>query len=237
MIEPYSNKDTYGMLTMTDEMRQSALELLGKGYYGHAHSIGDGTVRFALDLVEEAHEKYPGKVRRFHIAHNHLVDPDDLKRFAELNVVAEVSPPQWFPFSATPLVLDYLGQERFDRWLDISAMLDAGITVAYGSDWPAGTPTGNPFRGLESLATRAHPNGEFEGTWGEPITVAEMIHSATMGGAYAMNREDSIGSIEVGKHADFIILNSDLFKIDPSDISEVVVEKTIFEGKVVYKSK
>ena len=235
-IDPYSNLDTHGMLTMTEEMRKSAIELLGQGYSGHTHAIGDGSVRWVLDLVESAHEQYPGKVRRFHMGHNHLIHPDDLERYVHLDIVAEISPPQWFPFAATPLVHEFLGEERYQRWLDVRAMLDAGITVAYGSDWPTGSPTGNPFRGLESLVTRAHPSGEYEGIWGEPISVAEMISSATMGGAYAMGREDSIGSIEVGKHADMIIIDQNLFEIEPSDISETRVLATIFNGEVVFRS-
>jgi predicted amidohydrolase YtcJ len=108
-----------------------------------------------------------------------------------------------------------LGEERAARYFDIRSMLDAGITVAWGSDWPAGTPDANPFRGLEGLVTRGHPSGDDEGTWGVPITLEEGIRILTMGSAYAMERGVSIGSIEVDKHADFIVLDRDLFEIPP----------------------
>ena len=113
-------------------------------------------------------------------------------------------------------------------------MLDAGVTVAWGSDWPAGTPDANPFRGLETMVTRAHPADQFEGTWGEPITLEEGIRIITMGGAYAMEREDEVGSIEVGKHADLVVLDRNLFEIPPETIYDAVVERTVFGGETVH---
>ena len=134
----------------------------------------------------------------------------------------------------TQLIEEFTGPVGAERYYDIRSMLDAGLRVAWGSDWPAGTPDANPFRGLETMVTRAHPSDEFEGNHGEPISLAEAIYIFTMGSAYAMEREDSIGSIEVGKHADFIVLDRNLFEIDPKTIYDTVVEKTVFAGEVVY---
>ena len=236
LVEPYADRDTYGEITMTDEMIEDAIGYLGQGIGGHIHSITDGTARRVLDLVEEAHARYPGQVRRFHMGHNQLVHPDDYPRYVELDVVAEIGPAMWFPFSAKPILESRLGEERAQRYFDIRAMLDAGMTVAWGSDWPAGTPDANPFRGLEGLVTRAHPSGDFEGTWGEPISLAEGIRIMTMGSAYAMEREDSIGSIVAGKHADFIVLDRNLFEIPPETIYDAVVKRTVFAGETVHES-
>jgi len=236
LVEPYADRDTYGEITMTDEMIEDAIGYLGQGIGGHVHSITDGTARRVLDLLEEAHARYPGQVRRFHMGHNQLVHPDDYPRYVELDVVAEIGPAMWFPFSATPILKSRLGEERAERYFDIRAMLDAGMTVAWGSDWPAGTPDANPFRGLEGLVTRAHPSGDFEGTWGEPIRLEEGIHIMTMGSAYAMEREDSIGSIEVGKHADLIVLDRNLFEISPETIYDTVVKRTVFAGETVHET-
>ncbi|UCD24136.1 MAG: amidohydrolase [Gemmatimonadota bacterium] len=237
LVEPYADRDTYGSITMTDEMIEDAIGYLGQGLGGHMHSITDGTARRVLDIVEQARGQYPGQVRRFHIGHSQLVHPDDYARFIELDVVAEIGPAMWFPFGATPVLKSRFGEERAARYFDIRAMLDAGITVAWGSDWPAGTPDANPFRGLEGLVTRAHPSGDYEGTWGEPITLEEGIRILTMGSAYAMEREDSIGSIEVGKHADFIVLDRDLFEIAPETIYDTVVKRTVFAGETVYQGR
>ena len=236
LVEKYADRDTYGEITMTDEMIEEAIQYLGQGIGGHAHSITDGTTRRILDLVEEAHERYPGQVRRFHMGHSQLVHPDDYARFLELDVVAEIGPAMWFPFSATPVLVSRFGEERAERYFDVQAMLDAGITVAWGSDWPAGTPDANPFRGLEGLVTRAHPSGDYEGTTGMPISLEEGIRIMTMGSASAMQREDAIGSIEVGKHADFIVLDRNLFEIPPETIYDTVVRRTVFAGETVHQA-
>ena len=235
LVEPYSDSDTYGEITMTDGMIEDAIGYLGQGLGGHVHSITDGTTRRILDFVEEAHQRYPGKVRRFHIGHNQLVHPDDYSRYVELDVVAEIGPAMWFPFAATPVLIERLGNERVEqRYFDVRSMLDAGIVVAWGSDWPAGTPDANPFRGLEGLVTRAHPSGDFDGTLGVPISLEEGIRIITMGAAYAMEREDSIGSIEIGKHADMIVLDRDLFDIPADTIYDTNVKRTVFAGETVY---
>jgi predicted amidohydrolase YtcJ len=237
LVEPYADRDTYGSITMTDEMIEDAIGYLRQGIGGHIHSITDGTTRRILDLVEEARERYPGQVRRFHIGHNQLVHPDDYARYADLDVVAEIGPAMWFPFGATPVLIERLGEERaLQRYFDVRSMLDAGVTVAWGSDWPAGTPDANAFRGLEGLVTRAHPSGDFEGSFGTPISLEEGIRIITLGSAYAMEREDSIGSIEVGKHADFIVLDRNLFEIPPETIYDTVVKRTVFAGETVHEA-
>ena len=84
------------------------------------------------------------------------------------------------------------------------------------------------------MVTRAHPSSDFEGTFGQPISLEEGIRILTMGSAYAMELEDSIGSIEVGKHADFIVLDRNLFEIPPETIYDTVVKRTVFAGEAVY---
>lgn len=237
LVAKYADKDTYGSMTLTDEMREDAIRFLGQGIRGHMHTITDGSVRFVLDLVEEARQKYPGKVGRFHMGHCMLIHPDDYERFKELDVVAEIGPAMWYPSPVMPIIMARLGEERGSSWFNVRAMLDAGITIAWGSDWPAGTPDANPFRGLEGLVTRAHPWGAAKGTWGEPISMEEGLRILTMGGAYAMEKEDEIGSIEVGKYADLIVLDRNLFEINPRDISDTKVLKSIFNGEIRYEAK
>ncbi len=233
--EKYADKDTHGSITMTEDMRADALRFLGEGVNGHAHCITDGSVQYILDLIEEAHKKYPGKVGRFHIGHNFLIDPKDYPRYLELDVVAELGPAMWYPSPALELLKEKLGEERANQLWDFRGLMDSGIPVAWGSDWPAGTPDANALRGLEAMVTRAHPWGETEDSWGTPISVEEGLKILTKGGAYALQRENEIGSIEVGKFADMIVLDQNLLELDPADISDVKVMKTIFEGIVVYE--
>ena len=235
LVDKYADKDTYGEITMTDEMREDAIGFMGQGIGGHVHAITDGTARYILDFLEEARERYPGKVRRFHMGHNQLVHPDDYARYVELDVVAEIGPAMWYPSPVYQILIEKLGADRTNnRYFDVRSMLDAGITVAWGSDWPAGTPDANAFRGLEGLVTRAHPWGDYEGSFGTPISLEEGLYILTMGGAYAMEREDAIGSIEAGKHADMIVLDRNPFDIPPEDLDQTTVMQTIFGGEVSY---
>ena len=234
LVDKYADRDTFGMITMTEEMLDEMVEYLGQNIGGHVHVITDGSARAILDRVEEARNRYPGFTRRFHMAHNNLIHPDDYQRYVDLNVVAEVGPAMWYPSPVQALVTAKLGEERAAKWFDIRGMLDAGIMVAWGSDWPAGTPDANPFRGLEGLVTRKHPWNWYKGTWGVPISLEEGIFIITMGGAHAMELEDSVGSIEVGKHADFIVLDRNLFEIPLEDIDAIKVIRTVFDGDIVY---
>ena len=112
----------------------------------------------------------------------------------------------------------------------------ADLTVAIGSDWPAGTPTADPFRGLEGLITRMDPWEQMEGQTGEPVSLDVAIRMMTLNTAKLMQGENEFGSLEVGKFADMIILDQNLFEIEPARISNTNVLQTVFDGKVVYDS-
>ena len=113
---------------------------------------------------------------------------------------------------------------------------DGRATVAIGSDWPAGTPTADPFRGLEGLVTRMDPWNEHEGRLGEPVSLEDAVVMMTLNGVKLMEREDEFGSIAVGKFADMIVLDQNLFEIEAAKISNTNVLQTIFGGEVVYDS-
>ena len=236
LVEPYANRDTLGEMTMSPAQLARARELLDEGLIGRFHSITDGTARVLLDMVEEFRKDNPQNKRPVHIGHNGLVHPDDIPRFRDLNVIAEFSPAFWFPLPVNALLPEYIGEERAARWYPIAEMHRAGVTVAIGSDWPAGTPTADPFRGLEGLVTRMNPWDEFEGQAGEPVSLDVAIQMMTLNSVKAMERDHEFGSIEVGKFADIIVLDRNLFEIDPADISHTNVMQTVFNGKVVYDS-
>ena len=234
LVEPYTNDpSTRGAMTMTPGMRDTAVELMVDGLSAHFHANGDGTVREVLRLVEEARLRFPGQIRRVHIGHNLIVHPDDIPRFEALEVVAEFSPPQWFPTAATQVMRPFIG-DRMDRWMPIKDCLDAGAMVAYGSDWPAGTPTVNPWRSLQGLVTRQDPSGQFPGRLGEPIDLASALRMMTLGGAFAMGHEHEHGSLEPGKYADMIVLDWDLFETPAEDISGTKVLRVVFGGESIH---
>ena len=165
-----------------------------------------------------------------------LVDSEDIPRFKELNVAAEFSPVLWYPAPLTRVAPTYVGEHRVQRWQPIREFIDAGVIVSFGSDWPAGTPDADPWRGLEAMITRMDPKGAEPGKVGDPIDLATGIEILTLGGAKTMMQETSVGSIENGKYADMIILDRNPFEIEVEQISDVKVLSTVFEGKEVYKA-
>ena len=138
--------------------------------------------------------------------------------------------------SLSEIAVDFVGKIRMQRWQPVKELMDSGANVSYGSDWPSGTPDADCWRGLEGLVTRKDPSGARSGQIGAPIDLASGIRMLTINGARTMHQEDQTGSIEVGKYADFIVLDRNLFKIPADQIADTKVVTTVFEGKIVYKS-
>ena len=236
LLEPYtSDPSTKGEMTVDKGQLARFVELDQQGLAIRVHAIADGTLREALDAIEAARQANPEGRISHHIGHLMIVHPDDIERFVELNVNAEFSPALWFPNAINELSRSILGDERVDRWQPIKEFVDAGVNVSYGSDWPSGTPDADPWRALEAMVTRKDPKGLFEGQLGEPVDLETGIRILTINGARTMHQDDITGSIEVGKYADFILLDRDLFEISADEIADTKVRRTVFEGQVVYQ--
>jgi hypothetical protein len=131
----------------------------------------------------------------------------------------------------------YLGAERIRTSYAWRSLLDAGATLAFGSDWPV-APL-DPVLGIYAAVTRRTLDGKHPGGWvpEERLTVAQAVHAYTMGSAYAEYQEKIKGSIEVGKLADLVVLSDDIFSIAPEQIEKTKVDCTVFDGKIVYERK
>jgi predicted amidohydrolase YtcJ len=208
MLEPFTNDpDNYGKMTATEEQFSQLVEAAGEGMQIMIHAMGDGTIRKALDVIEEARKKYPENKQIAQIAHPGWPHPDDIPRFKTLNVAADVSPPQYFWNPLSKGHVPVLGDERMKRTYPIKEFLDNGVLVSYGSDWPAGTPSANPWRALEGMVTRMNPAGDYPGeVMGEPISLEAAMRIFTINGAIVMQNDKITGSIEVGKLADLIVV-------------------------------
>lgn len=243
LLEPYTNNpDTYGKMTVSEEQLAELIDVAGEGMQIMIHAIGDGTIRKALDTIEAARAAHPENNRPAQIAHPIWPHPDDIPRFKELNVVAEVSPPTYFWSPLAKGHVPVLGDERMKRTMPIKEFLDAGVIVSYGSDWPAGTATANPWRHLEGMVTRLNPDGDYPGEiLGEPISLEDALRIFTINGAFSMEHDDVTGSIEVGKYADMIVLDTNPFDlVDESQadkIGDMNVTRTLFEGEIVFLIK
>jgi predicted amidohydrolase YtcJ len=235
MVEPYADDpNTHGIMTIGERQFERIKQAHRDGIPVRLHATTDGTTRKLLDVIAQARAEDPKPDLRHHIGHLLTVTKEDIPRFKELNVIAEFSPVWWYPTAMGKIASTYIGAVRYARWMAIKEFLDAGVIVAVGSDWPAGTPDADPWKGIEGMITRMDPHTNEGETLGEPVDLETAIKIYTMNGAMAMMHEDVAGSIEVGKHADMIVLERNLFEIDPTEISEVVVQSTVFAGEEVH---
>ena len=195
--------------------------------------MGGGTDD-AIDVVRS----FNGPTRiTHHIAHASYIAPQDVPRFAELGVAADLSPFLWYPTSFLEGHKQTMGEARALRFWPNQDLIAAGALLAGGSDWPV-MPNPDPWNGMEGLVTRQNPSGEFPGQalWPEQaIDIATALEIFTINSARAMGMGDTIGSLEIGKSADFIVLDRDVLEIPARDIAETKVSTTYFEGRIVYE--
>lgn len=243
--EPYLHQPGRGELLWDPQHYNEMCAALDKaGLQIHVHSIGDAATRLTLDGFAYAWLQNGPRDARNMVTHLQLVNPEDIARFAELGVVA-VPQPYWHVVDTYYYqAVEYVGQERADRQYPMKAFFDAGVVVASASDYPVTWPP-NPMLAIEIGVARTVPlgaSGYVEPDYNTPLNPAErvsveqMIASFTINGAYAIFLEDQIGSLEVGKKADFVVLSQNILTIDPRQIHKTQVLRTYFEGKEVYRS-
>ncbi|MGL3806038.1 amidohydrolase [Paeniglutamicibacter sp. R2-26] len=214
----------------------STLELCyERGYGGKLHATGDAAVRLALDAVEEVRRRH-GFGPIFQIAHVEFIAPQDIPRFAELQVVADASPYIWYPSVIQNSVAKQIPEDTVNGSWPTKDLVEAGALLAAGSDWPCALPSPDPWVGLETLVTRRHPDPAIEGTLNESqrLGVAQAIAAFTRNPAAAMGLAETTGMIRPGLSADFIVVDQDLFTIAPGKIHQTKVKQTFFEGRKVY---
>jgi len=244
MISPYVSDETHGANFTGDVhvapavLAKDVIELDKRGFTIKIHAAGDRAIRVALDAIEAARKANGGSRLHHELAHAGYIDPTDIPRFARLGVVADYSPIIWYRSSIIEAVLAAVGEERGEHYWPTRSLLDSGAMIASGSDWPAAVPDQNPWVGIEALVTRRDPRGgASKPLWPEQaITLEEALRIYTINGARALKLEQRTGSIEVGKSADLVVLDRNLFKVPIEDVGQAQVQLTLFEGKPVYQS-
>ncbi len=239
LIEPYANFEHNGRMNFEPaQLLDIVADLDAHGIQAKAHSIGDRTTRELLNAYGKVIEDRGNNVLRHHIAHITAVHPDDISRFAELGIPAE-------HISALQAMLPYveltyypaLGHERFHEEITpIGALVDSGAIVAANSDWPPAMLA--PFLGIQTLVTRQDPYDANRDVIGPQnrIDLETSIRIHTLNGAYLLHREQQTGSIEVGKEADLIVLDQNLFDVPIEDVRHTKVLTTMIGGKIAWQS-
>ena len=204
----------------------------------HLHAIGDGAVRSALDAIERAKGLHPDSDTRTTICHIEIVHADDVSRFAELGAVAQTTP-TWFYYD--DLALRYLGVGRFNQMYPLASILRHGGKVTLGSDYPVswiGKDALNPMFNIEMAVTRqqaGNPEVPVQARVSERLSVDQAIRAHTSDAAWQLRLEDQIGTLEVGKLADIVVLDRDPYTADPYAIHTIQVDYTFSDGRLVYR--
>ena len=241
MLDPYLGPD--GTATSNRGIDFIDPELLpryvtrldAEGFQVHFHAIGDRAVRNALDAVEAARLANGWSDARHHISHIQVIARDDLPRFRQLGVVAN-GQPFWAVYEGyqTELTIPFLGPERSAGQYPFRSLLRHGATLAFGSDWSVSTP--NPLLEIETAVRRISPEDRQERVFypEERISLADAIAAFTAGSAYVNHLDEETGSIEVGKAADLVVLDRNIFEDEA--IGDAAVTATIVAGKVAFGS-
>jgi predicted amidohydrolase YtcJ len=207
------------------------------------HCFGDGAVRIMLDAVEAAIESNGPRDRRMVVTHGVSVHPDDIPRFADLNVIYDSSG-AWMSYDPAlqNISNQRIGEQRTQETFPTGKIVAAGGRFSLGSDWPVSGYISEyrPLAAIETAVTRTLDGRKDVPPLGGAdagVSVEYAIRAATINAAYNMNRDTEIGSLEVGKKADVIVLSENLLEIDTNDISEVSVLYTFMGGQLTHKAE
>jgi predicted amidohydrolase YtcJ len=201
------------------------------------HCAGDAAVSQALDAIDVVRSFNGPTSLMHHIAHASYIAPADIPRFAQLGVAADLSPIIWFPTVFLEAHKMAMGEERATRFWPNKSLHETGALIGGGSDWPV-IPNPDPWDGIEGMVTRQNPSGEFVGVslWPEQaLDLPTVLETYTISAARILGLSRVTGSIEIGKSADLIVLDRNVFEIPAHDIAETQVTTTYFEGRVVYQ--
>jgi predicted amidohydrolase YtcJ len=240
LLEPYTDKqDQSGTLNFPPEkLREIVIALHRNGFQVHVHAIGDRAVNEALNAFQVAQSLYGSQDNRHQIAHLQLIKPSDIGRFKALGVIANFQA-LWAYFDPyiAKCTLPVLGEKRTSRNYQLNSVHKTGAVIAAGSDWSVSSM--NPLDAIQVAVTRkALDAADSQSAWTpfERMELGDMIAAYTINGAYCNHEENLVGSLEVDKVADFVVLNKNLFDVPENQIHNVRVVETFFRGKSVYRS-
>ncbi|MBT1451111.1 amidohydrolase [Glaciecola sp. XM2] len=235
LLEPYSDDpDNVGLLVTPEESLPMLFNtVIGANFQLNFHAIGDRANRLALQQFIKSFENFPQNVSRHRVEHAQVIAVEDIPLFAQHGIIPSMQPTH--ATSDMNMAEDRVGKERLKGAYAWQTFLAQGSRIAFGSDFPV--ELANPFHGLHAAVTRQQANSEPKGGWlaHEAVTRLQAFKGFTLDAAYSGFQEDMIGTLEVGKKADFIVIDTDIFEAAPAAIRDTQVLETWVNGELKYK--
>ncbi|MBD8532884.1 MULTISPECIES: amidohydrolase [unclassified Massilia] len=234
LIKPYSDEPhSHGLLFYKLEQMDAMMKkAMARGYQVNVHAIGDAGNHQILDIYKKELGVTKSAAQRHRIEHAQVVTPADIVRFKTLGIIPSMQPTH--ATSDKNMAESRVGPERIKGAYAWRTFLHQGSRIACGSDFPVESP--NPFFGIHAAVTRQDASGQPIAGWypNQAMSLKEAFRCFTLDAAYAGHAENSLGSLEPGKWADFIVVDQDLFKVSTYDIYKTGVLQTWVAGKAVF---
>jgi predicted amidohydrolase YtcJ len=227
MLEPYKKTlgeipSKNGLNYFTEErMTKYVAELEKVGFDFHIHAIGDRGVREALNAIEKSQTEKG----RHRLTHLEVINQKDFSRFKKSNITADIQVAGDFTNPKNWKENEFLIGDRTKNFIPLKSLFDAGARITLSSDWDVSGL--NPFVGMQNALTRNPQNLS---------DLQTVIKAYTLNAAYTMRQETTVGSIEVGKQADLIVIDQNLFEIPVNQISKTKVLQSFLKGEKVYQA-
>ena len=240
MFEDYQGNPGNAGHTIFSEAQLATMmiDAASRGIDVHVHALGERAVHEALNAVSAAREAHPDSPTNFVLVHIEVIADQDIPRFAELGVYAQTSP-LWFSYDEYGE--QFVSDDQFQRYWPVRSLEREGARLAFGSDFPAtglGIAGMHPLLNIETGHTRqipGQPDSPVQPRASERLSLESLIHGYTLGPAQMLHMEDRVGSIEVGKKADLVVLDQDIFAIDVYAIHRTRVLLTVMDGGIVHE--
>jgi predicted amidohydrolase YtcJ len=237
LLAPYSDDPhSHGLLFHTNkEIDAMIAKAIRKGYQVNVHAIGDAGNKQILDTFAKEIPANKAADKRHRIEHAQVVTLNDIPRFKSIGIIPSMQPTH--ATSDKNMAETRIGAERIKGAYAWRSFLQQGSRIACGSDFPVEAP--NPFFGIHAAVTRQDKDGLPIAGWypEQEMSLKEAFRCFTLDAAYAGHQEKTLGSLETGKYADFIVIDRDLFKMSPYDIHQTTVLETWVGGRQVYQKK
>ena len=240
MFEDYQGEPgNLGETVFTEEqMTHMIVDAASRNMDVHVHALGERAIHETLNAIEVAREAHPDSETRYAICHIQVITDQDVPRFGELDVIAQ-STPLWASYDTYGR--QFVSEDQFNRFWRYKGLEDSGARLTFGSDFPAsgaGTLGLSPIVQIEMGHTRqeyGQPDALVQPRESERLSVESLVRGFTIDAAYQLHMEDQIGSIEIGKKADLVVLDQDIFEVDPYAIHKTEVVLTVMDGDIVFE--